>query len=229
MPLFWDFCLLERTPLIEHICLLILTVQSEPNFFKMKLPYERTQDHFIYSVGYIHNHDPKPRAQLDMLYHKTIHKLHALMVLSDKLGVQDLTPVAHKSQLDSPNPPLEKIELSVYMTSLLHENWINPYPDKAVMKSIARDCGTTPTVVNNWLINACTRKWRPAIMKAYEMKRPAELLLEDSIDIFSGKPLRKLDIVDAKLTSPSKRSRHEYLDPTLSVSISLRCFDPTNI
>jgi hypothetical protein len=208
MPLYWGFSLLGRTPLEERIRLLVLTVESQPNLFKMKLPYERTRDHFIYSVGYIRNHDPNPRAQLDMLCHETIHKLHALMDLSDKLGVQESTPVAQRSQLAPPNPPLEKTELSMYMTSWLRENWINPYPDEGVMKSMARDCGTTPTVVNNWLINARTRKWRPAIMKAYEMKRPAELLLEDSINIFSGEPLRKLDSVDDMLTSPSKRSRH---------------------
>lgn len=57
---------------------------------------------------------------------------------------------------------------------------------------MASDCGTTATVVGNWLINARTRKWRPAVVKAFELKRPSHLLLEDSINLFEDEPLRDL-------------------------------------
>lgn len=57
---------------------------------------------------------------------------------------------------------------------------------------MASDCGTTATVVGNWLINARTRKWRPAVVKAFELNRPSHLLLEDSINLFEDKPLRDL-------------------------------------
>ena len=87
----------------------------------------------------------------------------------------------------------KKQELSKYMTKWLHDNWTNPYPDDSALQQMSRECGSTTTVVSNWLINARTRKWRPAIVKAYDMNRPAAMLLEDSINIFSGKPVRKLD------------------------------------
>jgi hypothetical protein len=57
--------------------------------------------------------------------------------------------------------------------------------------------------VSNWLINARTRKWRPSIIKAYEMERPADLLLEDSINIFCGKSVRKLDPI-LPMVSPAR-------------------------
>ncbi|MFN9979583.1 MAG: hypothetical protein ACK53Y_06710, partial [bacterium] len=53
-------------------------------------------------------------------------------------------------------------------------------------------CGASKTVVNNWLINSRTRKWRPAIAKACALGRPTTLLKEDSIHIFDGKPVQEL-------------------------------------
>ena len=46
--------------------------------------------------------------------------------------------------------------------------------------------------MSNWLINARTRKWRPAIVKAYDLGRPADVLLEDAVNLFQGVPLRDL-------------------------------------
>lgn len=73
------------------------------------------------------------------------------------------------------------------MTNWLRENWTNPYPDEMGVAVMANECGTSPSVVSNWLINARTRKWRPAIKKAYLLHRTADHLLEDSMDIFDGK------------------------------------------
>jgi hypothetical protein len=85
-----------------------------------------------------------------------------------------------------------KKDFTQVMNQWLVDNWTNPYPDDEGIASLAEINGTTPTIVSNWLINARTRKWRPAIVKAYEAGRPADLLKEDSIRIFQRKPLRKL-------------------------------------
>ena len=84
-----------------------------------------------------------------------------------------------------------KKDFSEVMNAWLRENWTNPYPDEEGLVQIANSCGCTTSVVSNWLINARTRKWRPAIVKAFENGRPASLLHEDSINIFDGKPLRQ--------------------------------------
>jgi hypothetical protein len=78
---------------------------------------------------------------------------------------------------------------------------------------MARDCGTTTTVVSNWLINVRTRKWRPSIVKAFELKRPVDLLLEDSINIFDDNPLRELSDYEASQImthAPSNKRRKYY-------------------
>jgi hypothetical protein len=63
MPMYWDFSFLERCPLVERIRLLVLTVESQLQFLSLRVPFERTRDHFAYSVGYIRHHDPNPRVQ----------------------------------------------------------------------------------------------------------------------------------------------------------------------
>jgi hypothetical protein len=85
-----------------------------------------------------------------------------------------------------------KKDFTCTMNQWLVDNWTNPYPDDEGISALADRNGTTPTIVSNWLINARTRKWRPAIVKAYETGRPADMLKEDSIRIFQRKPLRKL-------------------------------------
>ena len=85
-----------------------------------------------------------------------------------------------------------KKDFAEVMNHWLRENWTNPYPDDEGLTQIANSCGCTPSVVSNWLINARTRKWRPAIVKAFENGRPASLLHEDSMNIFDGKPLRDI-------------------------------------
>jgi hypothetical protein len=86
----------------------------------------------------------------------------------------------------------EKKAFTEYMNQWLIQNWTNPYPDDDGLEELAEINGTTTTIVSNWLINARTRKWRPAIVKAYESGRAADLLKEDSINIFKRKAVRKL-------------------------------------
>jgi hypothetical protein len=148
------------------------------------------------------------RKLLNTLYNDTIKKMHEL--------VEKAAPTASPLQKDTSDPAIvdytkdqgfptkkptvsgssavvvPKKDFSKYMTSWLRDNWTNPYPDEDGLVDMARDCGTTSIIVSNWLINARTRKWRPAIIKATDLSRPSELLLEDSIRIFNGHPLRTL-------------------------------------
>jgi hypothetical protein len=97
-----------------------------------------------------------------------------------------------------------KRDLSEYMTEWLRDNWINPYPDDSGLEYISQVCGTTPMVVSNWLINARTRKWRPAIVKACDEGCPSGLLLDYSLAIFDGKPTPNLDIFRTVTASSSE-------------------------
>ena len=108
--------------------------------------------------------------------------------------------------------PDKKKDLPEYMTSWLRNNWTNPYPDEPGLEEMARACGTTSTIVSNWLINARTRKWRPAIVKASKMKRPSYMLLEDSLCLFDGGTVRPLPEQDEEEDegTASKRIKRSY-------------------
>ena len=204
MPLYWDLSALQEIHLFDHIRCLVLAVESAPNFPRLRLPFERTRDHFIYSIRYIRNNYVNPRLSLDMLYHELIHKLEALINLSLKLQQEQPTGAIQPFEPS----PRKKSDLTRYLTQWLRDNWTNPYPDEPTLQEMAEECGSHPTVVGNWLINARTRKWRPAIVKAYNLNRSADLLLEDSINIYSGLPVRIVEkgspLQDG---SPSKRPR----------------------
>ena len=118
-------------------------------------------------------------------------------------------------------PTKGKDAFGACMTVWLMHNFTNPYPDEVMLKSLAHylivkvKCiklnpndadilkGKTPEEIacariNNWLVNARTRKWRPAIEDAFNAKRPAALLLEDSIRTLGGEELRPIDYWDGK-------------------------------
>ena len=86
---------------------------------------------------------------------------------------------------------LYKKDFVNYMNVWLHTNWANPYPGDDGLAEMAPDCGRSSIVVGNCLVNVRIRKWRPAIIKAYEIGRPAEMLREDAIAIFDGIQVRK--------------------------------------
>jgi hypothetical protein len=132
---------------------------------------------------------PEYPLAVERLYHETSDRLEALL----------LSP----SSVDSSTA--SKVDMPVYMTAWLRENWINPYPDDIILNEMAAHCGTTPTVVSNWLINARTRKWRPAIAKAMELNRPAKHLLEDSLCFFDGRPSRALSASEQNAAAASAR------------------------
>ena len=205
-PLFWDLSPLQPCLLVDRIRCLILTVESRLNLASLNLPYERTRDHFIHSFARIGNNDPpNDEMHLENLYQEVISKLQALIDLSNKLAKQDEDEL--HGCASSPKLAVGKQDLTKYMTNWLRDNWANPYPDEVTLQKLAEECGSIPAVVGNWLINARTRKWRPAIVKAYDMNRPADLLLEDSINIFSGRPVHEIGFFE-EMEPPTKRSRN---------------------
>lgn len=121
---------------------------------------------------------PEYTLALERLYHETSDRLEALFLS---------LPAMESSA---------KPDMTQFMTAWLRDNWINPYPDDIVLNEMAARCGTTPTVIGNWLINARTRKWRPAIVKAMRLSRPAKYLLEDSLCFFDGRPVRGLSSLE---------------------------------
>mmetsp|Transcript_8931 Transcript_8931/g.17200 ORF Transcript_8931/g.17200 Transcript_8931/m.17200 type:complete len:640 (+) Transcript_8931:121-2040(+) len=107
------------------------------------------------------------------------------------------------------------------MNLWLRCNWANPFPDTEMLNHLVSHlitcgCMTLPKEkakplmngrsqdyhddmvklaiekVTNWLVNARTRKWRPSIQEAFDLKRPTFMLLEDSIRIFDGKAPRTI-------------------------------------
>ena len=145
------------------------------------------------------------RVLLEHLYEETIQKLKTLISgyqHSPQESNQTYVPVASDisrhsvSYPPTPTKPTNrhqsKQELGKFMTAWLRANFTNPYPDDEGLAQMAQHCGTTNQVISNWLINARTRKWRPAIIKACDLGRPSDFLLEDSINIFDGKPIRDI-------------------------------------
>ena len=135
-----------------------------------------------------------------MLCQDTIGRLHALLV--------SFVKNPQEGNASSSTPPTARATTGVvrlppstpnralfhnHMNNWLRANWINPYPDEAVSYQLAYETGETLHVVNTWLVNARSRRWRPAVLKAFELNRPSELLWEDSIALFEDKPLRSLD------------------------------------
>jgi hypothetical protein len=160
----------------------------------------RTRFEFLFGRCVFQHSTPVEHGQrrmiLRVLYEETTAKLREL------LGNHQ--PPLHQIPdkiLSESSPIATKQDLSKYMTAWLRENWTNPYPDDQGLATMAQACHTTPTVVNNWLINARTRKWRRAITKATNMHRPAKLLLEDSLRIFDGEEVRELGNLTMEISS----------------------------
>jgi hypothetical protein len=115
------------------------------------------------------------RCMLFKVYQQTVEKMNALIELSHRF-----TKSKHVT------------DTNAYMTKWLIANWTNPYPEEKDVEALANACNITAHVVNNWLINIRTRKWRPAIQKAYQLGRPAQFLREDSLKIFQGEDVREI-------------------------------------
>eukprot|EP00978_Attheya_sp_CCMP212_P009839 scaffold23438_cov50-Attheya_sp.AAC.5 len=203
----------------EAITNLVQEVKSTSTFSKIVPSFNRVAGHFfdtLQTVDHLSQCTMKKRSALDQLYKGTIDKLEALLKTCQDLEKEkqlpepcgsmpstiergntfDLAYTACDTRHDA-NSIIVKQErpkrsFAHHMSEWLKENWTNPYPDDEGLQELADACDTTTTIVGNWLINARTRKWRPAIIAAYEKGRPADLLKEDAIQIFDGKPLREI-------------------------------------
>lgn len=200
---------------VESMQALAHTLETMPYYVHVKGSYRRIQDHLACASTWIHaTYGGQLTAEaaaekfhlLRNLYEETIHKMEALVDMTAKLGLEEVEEEAKMA-----SKPVVRRDFAEYMTQWLKDNWTNPYPDEDGLEMMARDCGVTTSVINNWLINARTRKWRPAIVKAYELKRPANLLLEDSINIFDGQPVREMVDFEASQIPVSSNKRMKYM------------------
>lgn len=205
MPLFWDFGRLQPSEQVERIRLLVLAVEGHAKFMEMKPAFEQIRDHFTFSLSKCHSSE-----HFEMLCRETIDRLQSLLVLLVKnlndgntIGSTQSTPRTSNGNVrSSPGTP-NRASFHNHMNNWLRANWINPYPDEAVSHQLAYETGETLHVVNTWLVNARSRRWRPAVLKAFELNRPSELLWEDSVALFEDKPLRSL----GGTTSPSSTAK----------------------
>ena len=135
------------------------------------------------------------RKELDDIYQEVLFKITTLiriareaqMSASTKLSTIDSNRGSCSVDRVVRNEHISKKMLAEYMNDWLKANWSNPYPDEDTFQEISKEIGASPTIISNWLINARTRKWRPAIVKAYELGKPSETLLDDAVSIFEGK------------------------------------------
>jgi len=214
----WNSFFISEYGKIEHMGLAveklqkqICAVEERPNIRQLASSYYRIQDDFDMTAQEIENepssnHSDTNNRMISALLDTTIHKMEALVEMSLKLSrskscsgststkvLGEFRKNSQPCHVAYQKKECSKRDLAEYMGEWLKKNWTNPYPDDEVLAEISEKCGTSPNVVSNWLINARTRKWRPAIMKAYELGRPSDMLKEDAINIFERKPVRKID------------------------------------
>ena len=141
------------------------------------------------------------RIELDILYQDVLRKIDSVVKMVREITSNSLDDIM---DIDSGNIPLHsekkkvrngtvnKKKLAEYMNDWLKANFTNPYPDDQTLNEIAGVLGAEPAIVGNWLINARTRRWRPAIVKAFSFERPSRMLLDDAISIFDGIPVKSI-------------------------------------
>ena len=189
----------QITSLVVQIDLLTDRVQSEALIEDYPLAHNRFERLFYSIIDIEYESKEEKRMALNKLYEETISKFQEIVeAVTPGQKPNRTNPVSLKappitSSCSFEKHPDSKQDLSKYMTAWLRDNWTNPYPDDEGLAEIAREFGTTSTVVSNWLINARTRKWRPAIVKAVELNRPADMLLQDSLCIFDGRAVAPLE------------------------------------
>jgi len=163
--------------------------------------YQRVKERLFEESNFISKSSKKHVEKVESfskLYSSVIQQMQALIEMAKRMKSEgrvaskffhdEVGTNEKKSQVDITTSTVEysKRDFTEYMNNWLKENWTNPYPDDEGLAEIAAINGTSPTTVSNWLINARTRKWRPAIVKAYEAGRPADMLKDDSMNIFDG-------------------------------------------
>lgn len=200
---------------LDKLQLLASRVEALSVFDLISTSYKRIRGHYgqsSESISYNSSIDIEMKRELlNNLYLNTVQKLEALLSMARNIEMEKITTSGVTYPIKTPkgsrnkasgNDSNSKKYFGQFMNRWLIDNWTNPYPDDEVMNEIAVACDTSTEIVSNWLINARTRKWRPAIVKAYELGRQADCLLEDSIHIFEGKPIREI------LSSPNLSAHH---------------------
>jgi len=185
---------------------LALQIESSPSYDLFILSYKRIRDQFTQAWATITKQYPGSRhaneisslirSRLNLLYAETVEQMESLLFMTMETAPTSAYQTqftSTESRTSSPvNKEFSKKSLAEYMNNWLKDNWTNPYPDDDGLAIIAKEVGTSPIVVSNWLINARTRKWRPAIVKAFNLGRPAGMLKQDAINIFEGTPVQPL-------------------------------------
>lgn len=211
MPQWWDFRSLQPCPSVERIRALVLAIEGQPKFLEMKSTLEQTRDHFTFSLSQLKAyHGGQYVESFELLCQGTIDRLQSILVLLVKghdTSPIMTTPITCTGETRSSPATANKEAFQLHMNNWLRANWFNPYPDEAVSHQLAYETGENVHVVNTWLVNARSRRWRPSILKAFELNRPSEFLLEDSINIFEAKQVRRLDSPDP--ANCNKRTRLE--------------------
>ena len=154
------------------------------------------------NISVSNKHDQEKKVLFNKLYSDSLMHMKALVQMSEHISSKNDTSITlHQDAKNDqqrrtlnheyPNQSIvtrefDKKFFTNYMNKWLKNNWTNPYPDDEGLAIMATENCTTETIISNWLINARTRKWRPSIVKAFELERPADMLMEDSIRIFDG-------------------------------------------
>ncbi len=188
---------------VQHLSTLARQFESMECFEEYLSSYERVKTHLLDKSNFIYKSKSSRHEKskcFEKLYSSVIDQMSALITMTKNasgdrenhfLDENRLTmPRTDRNEINVVSGEYSKKDFTEFMNNWLKENWTNPYPDDDGLAEIAAMNGTSPTIVSNWLINARTRKWRPAIVKAYETGRAADMLKDDSINIFDGKPVR---------------------------------------
>jgi hypothetical protein len=217
MPSLWTFQTLRPSPLVDRTRKLVLAIEAQSNFEDLKPSLEQIRDDFTFWISKTKSLAQKQALErFEMLCREAITKLQRLLAqamrvsLPQECTVQVPSPDAtvsldYDSVQSSPVHTVNRAAFHSHMNNWLRANWINPYPDEAVSHQLAYETGEHVHVVNTWLVNARSRRWRPAVLKAFELGRPSEYLLEDSINLFEDRPLRTLQ--EVTVTESNKRTR----------------------
>merc|ERR1712157_399177 len=104
-----------------------------------------------------------------------MNSLSKLQQLSERVESLDVFPsIMHSYKLI-------RNDFEANVKSILQQSPISPEFKKDVLDDLVESTAhklelltATTYVISNWLINARTRKWRPAIVKAHQLARPAE-------------------------------------------------------
>ena len=213
----WNLQSLHPNVLVDQIRKLVIAIEAQAEFEILEPRFEQIREQFTLGVSDTMSLSQKEPDRFETICNETIEKLQSLLAEAMRM-IQSpqkctsrtvspyLTPLTdHESIQYSPTHSVNRTAFHSHMNNWLRANWINPYPDEAVSHQLAYETGENVHVVNTWLVNARSRRWRPAVLKAFELGRPSQYLLEDSINLFEDRPLRTIQEINA--TESSKRAR----------------------